>query len=1078
MASRLSQKLFFALAAMVFALVAPFVLFVYFGARDLAVHLDRVENISTKGKALLDGFAGTVLEGAAAIFIVALVVAYFASGAATRQILIPIREMMRGLKALGEGDRAVRLSISREDELGKLVEEFNRTAKAVGQMDERLGRSAQYLEAMIDPVWVTDQTGRITEVNPAFTEQFGYTPDEAVGSNLFDFLEDNTEQAVRRRLLRTSDEEFTDLEGMFISKRGGLTPVLLSSSNLTEEGIITGRVGIIKDFRGERDLIEALQAEKERTDMLMDSLSDIIVLVDREYRIIRANRAARLFHGEDPSGMLCHEALVCKDEKCFFLGMDCPAREAFNNGTPQSVTLRTSRPDGTAPYLDIQAFPVTDSEGEISSVLLSLRDVSDRMAFEEKIEQKNRELEALNTISKVLSRSLRSEDTHKEVLDRIIGLFSMDGGGIYLADDLGRKLNCTISRGLSVEFSFSTRTVALGSDIPGIVAERGKAAFYSNVSTDPRADGSVFQHSGLKGFACVPIRGSEKVLGVFFVFSHSERPFTDSDESIMLSISEIMGISFENTRLYERMRELYRQDRDRRVQERRDLLKLASLLASSLDMKRVLESSMALIKESCWADFAWMLTYDQEGSLRLAASTDSSLEEAVEIYPLGADAPETKAAEERKPVILRALGAKKGSAVHSRVRDYATACLVPVYLGDRTLGAFGIYYLAETDLSEEELHFMHTVGSVISVALERARLYDNALIQRGMANAILESITDGVITVDGEGRVTSINRAAQELFNVSESGATGALASGLPGKAPENKPFMKKLSQCINDALGGSTPLTEGTLSLEGGVEAPIMLQCSPVYGKDSGAAGAVVVLRNLGRERELDRLKTEFVRSVSQEFRSPLASIEGMAEMLIEGDVDGERARTYLDSMLSETLRLSNIVSDVLDLAKMESGAGGPELRDTDLREVVSHVADSTAPMAERKGIRLAADLAKAPKTFNCDRELMMQLLRNLVENAITYSGEGAEVKIRVTSTKKQVTISVRDTGPGIPEGEINRVSERFYRGSTSEGTTGTGLGLSLCREIAHMHGGALEIESAPGEGTKVTVKLPLERK
>ncbi|KKL58382.1 hypothetical protein LCGC14_2225920, partial [marine sediment metagenome] len=476
----------------------------------------------------------------------------------------------------------------------------------------------------------------------------------------------------------------------------------------------------------------------------------------------------------------------------------------------------------------------------------------------------------------------------------------------------------------------------------------------------------------------------------------------------------MMGISFENIRLYEKMRALYRQDRDRRMQEKRDLLELSSLLASSLDMQKVLGSCISLIKKSCWADFAWLLTYDTEGTLRLRASTDSDFMEGEAIYTEKEDSLEGKAASEKSPLMRQGIGTARNKDAHKRIKEFSTACSVPVYLGDRTLGAFSLYYVADVSLTEEELHFLHTVGSVISVALERARLYESAILQRGMANTILESIADGVVTVDSNGRVTSLNRAAEELLGHKEADATGTSILSLMGPDIENDELRKKLSDSLGHALGGKALSVEAPFTAPGRGHFPLMVQCAPVYGKEAGAAGVAIVMRDLSSERELGMVMGEFVKTVSEEFRSPLTVITGMAEMVLEGDVKGKRSRQYLENMLTECRRLSDIVMDVLDLEKIETGSMAYSPEDVSIEEVFLHAEEVTAPLAESKGARIVTSVSKKAASIRADRTLLLQLARNLLENALIYSDQGVSIAMRATQKGNSVTITVEDDGWG----------------------------------------------------------------
>jgi PAS domain S-box-containing protein len=704
--------------------------------------------------------------------------------------------------------------------------------------------------------------------------------------------------------------------------------------------------------------------------------------------------------------------------------------------------------------------------------------VTERKKFEDEIEKRNRELTTINSISKILSQSLKSEDIFNRVLDRVISLMGMDGGGIFFLDEHGRELHCKYHRGLSEDFIGSISRIRMGDDIPGSVALSGHPIVSMDISKDKRGENSILKHSGLKGFACIPIRGKERLLGVFFVFSINAHDFVTEEENTLNSISEMLGLAFENIRLYERMRGLYEQQRLRRAEEQRNLLNLSSMLSSELDMKSVLSSCIKVIKEACRADLVWLLEIDESGNLQLMSGEVSGAPEGGKIYSKGTSSIELFAIEKGEPYKVKGIVSETKFYVPDYLKGFNSVCSIPIIVGKRTLGVFSIYYTMLKDISEEEIHFLQTVTSVLAVALERARLYENVILQRGMADTVLESIADAVMTVDMEGKVVTMNKAAEDVVGMRDETVTGYMLNDVFGEIKKNPELHLKLETCLSGAMKGEIVTAEANFISPDKRRIPLMLRSAPVLDNKGEIAGVVIVLRDLSREKEVDVMKTDFLRSVSHEFRTPLTAIVGMAEMLMHGDITGERMRDYLKNIYSEGVRLSRMVSDVLDVARIESGKEVFRKSDIDFSSILRDIEDSFQSVIRKKEIKYISMYNGDIREFKGDREKLKQLIRNLVDNAMTYSDMGSSVELKIKKSDGNVQITVRDNGWGIPEEDIKHTGEKFFRGRWARKTKGTGLGLSLCKDIARMHGGDLKVESRPGKGTTVTVDLPVRRK
>ncbi|MFA5026517.1 MAG: ATP-binding protein, partial [Candidatus Methylomirabilota bacterium] len=264
---------------------------------------------------------------------------------------------------------------------------------------------------------------------------------------------------------------------------------------------------------------------------------------------------------------------------------------------------------------------------------------------------------------------------------------------------------------------------------------------------------------------------------------------------------------------------------------------------------------------------------------------------------------------------------------------------------------------------------------------------------------------------------------------------------------------------------------------------------------------GTVVTLRDISQIRRLEEIRMEFVLNATHELRTPLTAIRGYAETLLDGGLkDGEEATKFLEVILRHAERLGRLLGDLLDLSNIELERTSLHPRPLVLPEIIRQVATTFAQQAEQKGVRLQTRLPEALPPVLADRDRLVQILVNLVDNAVKYTPAGGEVTVSARALgaaepplfpKTQppppasepaagrcwVEIAVLDNGIGIPRKELPRITERFYRvdKARSRDLGGTGLGLSIVKHLVQAHGGSLAIESDLGKGTEVRFVLPV---
>jgi signal transduction histidine kinase len=245
---------------------------------------------------------------------------------------------------------------------------------------------------------------------------------------------------------------------------------------------------------------------------------------------------------------------------------------------------------------------------------------------------------------------------------------------------------------------------------------------------------------------------------------------------------------------------------------------------------------------------------------------------------------------------------------------------------------------------------------------------------------------------------------------------------------------------------------------------------------------GSWLIVSDLSRQLTLARQKTDFVSNVSHELKTPLTSIRMFSELLAEGRVsDAAKQRSYLGIITAETARLTRLINNVLDFARIERGEKKYNFQCCDIVAVVRETAETFRPHLEANGFRFECDLPDQPLFVNGDRDALAQVIVNLLSNAEKYSDSHKEVSLRVvqqTSPLPFVEVQVLDRGLGVPAGCGEKIFEQFYRAhdSLSSGIQGSGLGLSLARQIARAHGGDVAYESRDGGGSCFALRLPLK--
>ncbi|NLF29947.1 MAG: PAS domain-containing protein [Planctomycetes bacterium] len=343
--------------------------------------------------------------------------------------------------------------------------------------------------------------------------------------------------------------------------------------------------------------------------------------------------------------------------------------------------------------------------------------------------------------------------------------------------------------------------------------------------------------------------------------------------------------------------------------------------------------------------------------------------------------------------------------------------------------------------------------------------------------AIIHSISDAVIVSNRFDEMTLANEAAASLFGFSLAGALRKKISHVLA----DDTLARLISETRSHGSSTRRRVVSHTVDRDGAARSfDVTLSC--ITGGRDDVSGVVAVLHDVTKEKEVAQMKTDFVSNVSHELRTPLAGIKAYIEMLLDGDAeDPQTRREFHEIIAGETDRLSRLIDNILNLARIESGVVKVAVEPMDLTAVVKSTLEVAAPQAKAKSIELVESLAPVFTQVEADRDMINQAVMNLVSNAIKYTREGGTVRVatRIEDHRGVAVVEVADSGVGIPAEDLPHLFDKFYRVKSScKMAKGTGLGLALVKHIVEtLHRGSLTVRSTVGEnsGSVFTIELPI---
>ncbi len=730
------------------------------------------------------------------------------------------------------------------------------------------------------------------------------------------------------------------------------------------------------------------------------------------------------------------------------------------------------------------------------------------------------ELYIINDLSQAISATINIDEMMNMVRDRVpsvtgveelyLALYDAERGEIsfplYVKNGKAEKMPARRLNDDEVSFIIrNRRPLSMGSD-------------YFSPDDLRRSLGISNGEGDVKSYLGVPLIAGDQILGVLAVRdTHRTRAFGVNSQGILMTIAGQLAAAIQNAHLFERLSSLNNElsllnrnleeaveARTEELSEERDrintLYRITAELARTLDLERVLRRALEMVAGAVSAEDGVImqinpttdrlhpraaLAWDMQG----AGDSDENPHPAAAL----ATALIQEQGTERTYLVDNLFANEHWDPAAAGAEGYRSALAVLLEINDDILGVMILLSREQGVFTPAHVRLALAAANQVAAAINNSDLYylirdqaerlgmlvlsEQEEAQKG--NAILEGIADGVMLADANGEIVRFNSAAERILELPRRQVIGQSLSRLVGLQGRWTAAIARWSQSPeNDP-------PEGFFSdqLEIGQKV-VNVRLSPVR-TDSQYLGTVLVFRDVTKEFEADRLKSEFISNVSHELRTPMTSIKGYADLLFLGAAGplAEQQKDFVAKIKSNAERLGILVDDLLNISKIDSGSERMRVEPIDIGKVLEGVISSLKGRAEHEHKQLNVQLRVAPDLpeVEGDPNKITQVFTNIVDNAFNYTYAGGSIDIEAKrDDERHILVAVKDTGIGIPDEFKDRIWERFGRYEEHAlvmDVAGTGLGLPIVKTLVEMHQGRVWFESELGKGTTFFVSLPVEQ-
>jgi PAS domain S-box-containing protein len=753
--------------------------------------------------------------------------------------------------------------------------------------------------------------------------------------------------------------------------------------------------------------------------------------------------------------------------------------------------------------------------------------------FEERKRQIT-ELSILNQTGQALSSTLEPQDLMELIYNQVaqvmdaqsffIALYNAEQGQIEfpLAYEGGVRQVGLGQKPLSEEWL--PRRSPKG--LTGHIIRTKEAVWIPNHFKERTAElGIEFVGAPAQSWLGVPILSGDEVLGAIAVQSYTQQDVYDREHlDLLMTIAGQASAAIRNAQLFVKVNSMT-DDLERLVAERtealaqanekltieRDRLNVLYMItretSSSLEPERGLNRTLVLINRALQAQQGYVLLQNGGGDSFVYRGAVGETPPAAD----GAVFPSPRIGDEvdyqHDPGLIGWLVSRQNSIRVGKLGDdprwhvvehqgkwHRSALAAPLLTGNDVIGAIILYHAETEHFTTDHERMLNAIASQVAIAISNAEMFRllreaadrlgsmlrSRQLEAAKSHAILEGVADGVMVTDAKGEITLFNAAAERILQIERADVIGRTVSEMSGLLSLAGVSWDELARRWGqgDIDLDETVLYDERLELD---ERVISVRIAPVIRQDI-FEGTVAVFRDITRDVELDRMKSELVSSVSHELRTPMTSIKGYIDLLYSGMAGpvSDEQRHFLQIVKANADRLTLLVNDLLDLSRIEMGRLKLTIEPVDPMNILNIVLANHTPDALKRQQTLSAPIEGTLPNVQADPGRMTQILTNLVSNAIYYTPTGGRITVEAEVVDGFLQMHVRDTGIGIKEEDQTKLFGRFFRADSPlvQARSGTGLGLTIVRSLVELQGGEVWFESSYGKGSTFSFSLPLAGK
>ncbi len=579
-----------------------------------------------------------------------------------------------------------------------------------------------------------------------------------------------------------------------------------------------------------------------------------------------------------------------------------------------------------------------------------------------------------------------------------------------------------------------------------------------------RAGDSPWQSPGWGALLALPLQLEGRATGLVEIYDRrASRKFTTDEIQLCRALAHQTAMAIERTRLFNETR--------RRLNEVSELYTLANQIATNLNLAEVLDAIVRTIRRAMGCRGCCIFLLDESSQMleiRAATGLKPKWRDAARLR-LGEGIAGRAAAEVRSIYLPDTLQDPDYIFFDREVRSLLA---VPLQVKGRVIGVINVDDRVPDAFGPDQERLLTIAAAQAAIAIENARLFSEILSEKQRTDAVIQHMADGLLMLDRERVVLSCNPALAMMLGMRQQDIVGQ-------RVTDPKADFRLRAICAPSTVKERT----GVLAHEVEIPRPglrprtLRVFSTPVSDETGQRIGEVRVVHDVTKEREIEEMRDEFFSTISHQLRTPLFSIQGFVRLILDDEVPDEKTRREFLTIISrQTEQLTQLVNNLLNISRLESGMLEMERKPVQLLDVLQQAVSKLQGIAQGKKITLTTDSPASLPTITGDRHWLDQVVTNLIGNAIKFTPEGGRVTVGARQSDGEILVEVSDTGIGIPPDSLDRIFTKFYRvpDEAGERPEGTGLGLHIAKKIVEAHGGRIWAESTLGEGSTFRFTLP----